>query len=153
LNSRRLVQKNLAVRESLKKFKMRSLAIVCVLALAGCVSCQSCLNCNSTATPMCADPMTSANQQTLITGGFTCSANACQKQSYQAGGPTIVIRSCSNGNQINTCITANLFGYGGSQCNCYGSNYCNAARPTVVPAMFTATLLFAAALMLAKFSA
>jgi len=134
---------------------MRSLAIVCVLALAGCVSCQtttSCLNCNSTANSLCADPLSSANQQALIAAGLVCPANACQKQAYSGGGPSIVVRSCSNGN-INSCIGATIAGYGGYQCNCYGTNYCNAARPTVVPAMFTATLLFAAALMLAKFSA
>jgi len=140
-----------------KASTMKTLAVACFLAVVGIASCQNyqCLNCNSTLNSMCGDPLTTANNQSLITQALTCTATngaSCIKYNYASGGASTVIRQCGAAGTPSACIGGTVWGYGGSTCNCYG-NYCNAGRPSVVPTMFTSTFLVAVAFMLAKLGA
>jgi len=133
---------------------MNTLAVVCFLAVVGCANCQiSCYSCNSTLTPSCADPFSSGTS--LQTSGNTCSGGACYKTVAQAGSSTVVTRSCVSGGAPAVCSPSlNIFGYGGTACACNSGNYCNAARPSVVPgALSAATVVVSVALLLVKLGA
>jgi hypothetical protein len=132
---------------------MKTLAVICFLAVVGFASCQTtvtCINCNSTTSSQCADPYTSANNQTLISNGATCTGVACQILRVTSGGTTVVSRSCLYVAYPNYCGAAGLPGVSATVCTCFSSNYCNGARPSVVPGIVTAAFLAAVALVLIK---